>query len=799
MSVPQSVPSSNLARIGTTPLPHAFGRETLSPYIGRERERATIRALLVRDRVRLLTLTGTAGVGKTRLAMHASAEIMTQDAGFDAVYMVSLASLTDPSMVLAEISTELGVSNGGTASLHDAITVVVRNRRTLLILDTFEHLTAAGGDLVGLLAACQEIAILVTSRTPIHVYGEQLMVVDPFDADIGESISDRLPDAIALFVERARAIDPAFSLDTESYAMVADICRKLEGIPLAIELAASRMRVLSLSQIQRRFDQRLSLLSDGPRDFPARQQSIAAAVAWSYDLLSPTDQTLLRLLSIFPAGFTIAAVEVMCRGAGEESPLALLSSLVNSSLVRQQTDEAGERRFVFFDCVREFGMDQLERHGEIDRAFHDMAEVLLAIVREVEPNLYRGRDLHHHLARLNAELNNLRAVMTWADSHDPECLAGIFAPLGQYWLRRSLFQEGRVWAERIIAHGDRIPAVQRLGAMVDRARMMTYQNDPDVVAAHDEALALARELDEPARELDILTSRIIASLIRQDLNQAQRFVDEARRIHLERGIASDMNAGRPQSIRALGALVALERGDLDAAMACVRECQALAHPARDEGMLVIIARVLGGIFSIQGYRHEALSHFQQALRGYHAVGERWMTAVVTLEIAWEFSQVRPEITGRLFGIVDQIKASLGLTFGVEAFRTAPFSRWRGRTIAPIAPERWAAEYGMGQGMLPEDALNFVLALQMPGSIHTQPTLPIGEATLSVVPALSRREREVIALIAEGLTDREIATKLGISYRTTTTYVASIFSKLHVASRAAAAVFAVRHGLDQPPA
>ncbi|MGC4105801.1 MAG: LuxR C-terminal-related transcriptional regulator [Thermomicrobiales bacterium] len=766
------------------------------PCIGRTEERATIRRLLMDEKVRLLTLTGTAGVGKTRLAIQATAEILHETDRFENAWFVPLASVSDPAMVMVTIATALGIRDGGNIPLNEAIIAAVQGTSTLVVLDTFEHVTAAASELAHLLDTCPDISLLITSRTPLHIYGEQLMAVGPLATSVPTPI-DRLPavlpDAIAVFVERVRATNPGFVLTPESYVLMADICTRLEGIPLAIELAASRTRVLSLSQLQTRLDRRLRILGDGPRDAPARQQSMASAVAWSYDLLSPQDQAALRHLAVFPAGFTIEAVERMAIDPAEQSAISALSSLADSSLLRQHVDEAGELRFVMFDAVREYGRELLERQDEVEDAQRAMAAMMLAVVLEMEPSLYRGRNLPYYLGRIDAEIDNLRASMSWAARHEPETLASLSTALGQYWLRRSMLQEGRIWAERVLELGPAVTPKSRLRAMIDRVRMMTYQSDDDLDSAYKEALAFARQLGDPHREIDLLVTHIVDGAIRREPQRSLQDFAAARKLMKSSGSGNQLSSGRPQVIRILGALVAMETGDLDLALSLVREAQIIARTEQDEAVTMIVSRVLGGISAAQGYHAEAFGHYREALQGYWSVGERWTTADVLVDIAWEFSQVRPDLTARLFGLSDQIMALIGLS--PTANRNRPPVRIKDPVIAPIDDEAWEAAYQTGLTRSINAAIEEVLALQFPEAPAPATTRPMAAPTAAT--NLSRREREVLIQIAAGLTDREIAQKLGISYRTTTTYVASIFSKLAVTSRAAAAAFAVRHGLDLP--
>ena len=789
--------ASSIEQRNAQPFPY----EAPGPCIGRTSEIAAIEDLLGPEHVRLLTLTGPGGIGKTRLAIEAARSLLRDHTWFDAVRFVPLDGVSTSDMVIVEIAKALDIRDGGAIPLVDAIGLVIRNRRMLVILDTFEHVTDAGIDLARLLDICPELSILATSRAPLRVYGEQLLTVEPLALGLHPGpggIPTVLPDAVALLVERIRAYRPDFVLTPESYAIAADICRQMEGIPLAIELAASHARALTLAELRHRLGHHPAIHGDSPYGIPTRQQSIEEVVAWSYNLLPAEDRRMLRWLSVVPAGFTIATVEAISEQGGNRHPLTSLSSLVDSSLIRQLTDDTGDVRFTLYDAVREFGLEQLAFHEETDDAYRSLVRAHIAFAREVEPHLFRGIDLPRHLARIDAELNNLRASMSWADRRAPHLLAELFAPLGQYWLRHSMLQEGRLWAERIIAHGDLVPSPLRLRAMIDLSRMMTYQSAPGVAALHDEAMALAHSLNDVDSQLAIIVSRMVAALIQRNPAAAYALFEEATRMEATRSGSATTGPGRSQAVRGLAALAAVELGNLEVAATLARGCQNEAQATNDVAVMSIVWRAFGGIASTQGRHDTALGYFQNALQAYHRVGERWMVAVVIVEIAWELSRTMPHITAQLFGIADQMRASLGLP-PIEA-HDPPFARWRGTSIAPISADRWTDAYAAGRAMDAATAIAFVRTLpdEVAAKEWSDAIPRQAQAAQRCAPfRLSAREREVITLISEGLTDREIAARLGISYRTTTTYVASIFAKLDVGSRAAAAALAVRLGLDMP--
>jgi predicted ATPase len=437
-SQPEMTPAVRDRFVPSVPTP-------LTSFVGRERELAALTTLARRDDVRLVTLTGPGGVGKTRLALRA-ADLLAP-AFADGAAVVELASVADPDLVAPAVARALGITDAGERPLAARLAGALRNRSLLLVLDNFEQVVDAAPAVAALLASCRGLKVLATSRAPLRISGEQDVPVPPLGLPEASAPLDRLAEAeaVRLFVARARAADPAFVLTAEDGRAIASICARLDGLPLAIELAAAKTRLLPPSALLARLESRLPLLAGGPREAPARLRTMRDAIAWSHDLLSAEDRALYRRLAVFVGGFTLAAVEAIAVGLAGDA-LVGVEALADQSLVRRIEVVAGEPRFAMLETVREFGLERLAESGEHDAVRDAHAAWCLALAEAAAPDLIAGRDLVRWLSRLDAELDNLRAALAWFDRLGKHTeLLRLLAAIEEYWTARPYHAEVRRW------------------------------------------------------------------------------------------------------------------------------------------------------------------------------------------------------------------------------------------------------------------------------------------------------------------------------------------------------------------
>ena len=435
----------------------------MTSFVGRETELREVGAIL--GQARLVTLTGPPGAGKTRLATELGESLRDGFAG--GVWFVDLAPITDPQLMLITTAEVLGCQSSVDRSPLEALKTHLRTHHVLLVLDNFEHIVAAATDLGALLASAPTVRILVTSRTPIRVSGEHEYALTPLELPPPLASADAVArsDAVELFVRRAAAIQPTFRLDDQNAAEVGKLCRRLDGLPLAIELAAARVKVLPIASILDRLDHRLTLLTDGPRNAPARHRSLRAAVTWSYDLLEPASQRLFRRLSVFRGGWTIEGATAVGDLASDPETVDALGLLLDASLVLRQVAETPTPRFTMLETLREFAAERLEDAGDVDttRAQHSAFYVALAERREGD---LTGADQASALDDLAIEHDNARVALEYLVGAEPEGALRLAAALWRFWQMRGHLREGAGWLRSgLLAAGEDAPDEIRAKAL----------------------------------------------------------------------------------------------------------------------------------------------------------------------------------------------------------------------------------------------------------------------------------------------------------------------------------------------
>jgi predicted ATPase/class 3 adenylate cyclase/DNA-binding CsgD family transcriptional regulator len=849
--------------------------------IGREQEVAAVQHLLQRESVHLVTLTGPGGTGKTRLGVQVTAE--SSDLFPDGVYFVNLAPISDAEFVVPAIAQTLGIREVADQSLPERLQEELQQKQVLLLLDNFEQVVSAALQVTDLLVACPKLKVLVTSREVLHVRAEHEFAVPPLalpdPTHLPELAALSHYAAVALFLQRAQVVKPEFQVTAANAPTIAEICVRLDGLPLAIELAAARVKLFPPQALLARLNQRLQVLTSGARDAPARQQSLRNTIAWSYDLLHAEEQRLFQRLSVFVGGCTMQTIKALGvaldKSSGAGWLLDRVASLIDKSLLQQTQQEGDEPRLVMLETIREYGLEALTASGEMDVTRHAHATYYLRLAEEAEPELaltgqLTGQRQVMWLEQLEREHENLRAALQWSveqgeAGQSMEMALRLGAALEDFWVIRGHDTEGRTFLERALAGSEGVTPAVRAKALGTVGRLALDQGDTDrgeVVC--EQSLALYRELGDTAgialslyrlgvvawtrNNLTVsrsLTEKALAlgremgdkGCIARSLNRLAFIADQQGeytrgralceeslalyrereskigivasllelafllyhsqsdpvllRSVLEEGLALSRELGFPTDIAiffCLAGQLALSQGNAIKARPLIEEALALFRKGGDRHATALALSLLARVEARQGNHPAARALYKESL----AMAARGVTGKELIPSCLEglagvlASQGELARATWLWGAAETLRQALGVP--IPPVERATYEQAVATARSQLGERAFAAAWAEGRTMSPEQAL----AAEGQPLLPT-PTPPATQAA-TYPDGLTAREVEVLRLLAQGLTDAQIAEHLVLSLHTIHAHLRTIYSKLGVTSRSAATRYAFEHQL-----
>jgi len=853
-----------------------------TPFIGREREVDAVQQQLLREEVHLVTLTGPGGVGKTRMALQVAAE--SSEHFTDGTWFVSLAPLTNPDLVISTIIRTLGLRETQDQAPLEHLKNALHVKKMLLLLDNFEQVVSAATQVADLLTVCQQLKVLATSRETLHVLAEHEFPVPAMALPDPRRLQDLVElsqyEAMALFIERAQAVKPDFKVTNANAPAVQEICARLDGLPLAIELAAARIKLLPPQALLARLDQRLAVLTSGARDAPVRQQTLRNTIAWSYNLLETKEQQLFRRLSIFVGGCTLEAIEaiyiVLDNNQGAQV-LDRVAALIDKNLL-QQTEQEGERpRLVMLETIREYALEALVTFGEMENTRQAHATYYQRLAEEAEPELY-GPIRKVWWDRLEREHENLRAALQWVldqarrdkTRQSAEMALRFGGALRNFWAESGYWNEGRTFLEQALTESTGIVSSVRTKALIAVGHLAFLQGDYDrtetlckeilavnqkpgatagslqllgyvawyrgnLVAAHslmEQALTLQRELGDKrqiaislyylanleriqgeyargcvrleeglAINRELGNTAGIASFLYQlakvlffshgDMGRIRSLLEESVTLSRETGDEGTMI----NSILVLGRL-ALSQGDAITARALAEQCVMLSRKNEMEWGMRESLPVLASVVASQGDLAKAQALYEESLAIKRGAFDKELIATALEGLASvAAAQGKSAWSAQLWGVAEALRESLGAPIPLVMRATTERSVAAAR--AQLGKKTFIAAWEEGRAMTVEQALAGQGRTLVPTATLISPdatVAPPAKSPITYPAGLTAREVEVLRLVAQGLTDAQVAERLVISPRTVNTHLTSIYNKLSVDSRTAASRFAIEKRL-----
>jgi predicted ATPase/DNA-binding CsgD family transcriptional regulator len=679
----------------------------ITSFVGRTKELADVERLV--QETHLLTLTGPAGSGKTRLATHAAAELADTKAFKDGVFFIDLAPIRQAEMVADTIAGTLGVQRVAGHPIHESLANYLENKHSLLLLDNFEHVIEAVPLVTDLLSVASDLKILVTSREALRLYGEQEYPVPPLglpDLSNPESLSAVTEfEAVALFIQRAQAVKPDFAIPAEQAPVLAEICVRLDGLPLAIELATAQVKLFSLPSLLDQLESRLTFLQNGPRGLPERQRTLRGAIDWSYELLDAAEKTLFARLSVFQGGCTIEAVQAVCCHDLPIDALDGLASLLNKNLLRHEEGPQGEPRFTMLETIQEYGRERLKVSGHAEDTHHRHAEYYTSFAERAEPYTRGGLHQLRWLRRLETEHENMRAMYAWSMQGDDMKLGlRLVGVLAFFWWRQGHFSEGDKWTTHAVEASSDAPPTVRANVLFAAGFMSIFHSHQER-SKHLFRMALACYRDLGSRR-DIGWTLINLSFLSygQPDEYEQAVADCEESIAMFREL--DDKPGIAQALTVLGVISRMQ-GDMPRAKEAYQESLNIGRETGDKLREVVMLGYLGNFALREGEAEQAQARYQQSLSMSEVIGYQ-VGIVEALAGLAEAAECLDQLKrgARLFSVADAFYDLHG--FVLHTIYRLEYERSKARVREQLDKATFDTLWAEGQAISLEEAIAYAL-------------------------------------------------------------------------------------------